>query len=201
MTRSKGEEKAWKILQYMDKDKVCRNSGVTYEEKKKLYKLIALGQDFSISPEEKKIINLTKEGDIFLSKLAYFFTLSVPWYMISSKDIRATGRLVKPEGLPGGDTFFKGSHTLPLDAVAKRYGNNKEGFIEKSKLYGGMPVKFGDIAFELKPMPRILTTIIIWLEDEEFPPRIDMLFDSSAEFQAPLDILWSLAMMTVLLYL
>jgi hypothetical protein len=36
------------------------------------------------------------------------------------------------------------------------------------------------------------------MQDEEFTARADLLFDSSSEMQAPLDILWSVAMMTVL---
>jgi hypothetical protein len=43
--------------------------------------------------------------------------------------------------------------------------------------------------------------VILWLADEEFPPRIDILFDSTCELQLPLDIIWSIAMMSLLMLL
>jgi hypothetical protein len=47
-------------------------------------------------------------------------------------------------------------------------------------------------------MPRIPLTVILWLGDEEFPSRADLLFDSSAALHVPLDINWSLAMMSLI---
>jgi hypothetical protein len=47
-------------------------------------------------------------------------------------------------------------------------------------------------------MPRIPVTLILWLKDEEFHPRADLLLDSTCELQLPLDIIWSIAMMSVL---
>ncbi len=44
-------------------------------------------------------------------------------------------------------------------------------------------------------------TLILWLGDEEFPPRADLLLDSSCEIHLPLDIIWSVAMLTVLMML
>jgi hypothetical protein len=38
----------------------------------------------------------------------------------------------------------------------------------------------------------------LWIADEEFPARADLLLDSSCDFQLPPDITWSIAMMTVL---
>ncbi|MFO0752145.1 MAG: DUF3786 domain-containing protein [Thermodesulfovibrionales bacterium] len=43
--------------------------------------------------------------------------------------------------------------------------------------------------------------LILWLEDEEFPPRVDLLLDSTCELQLPLDIVWSIAMLSLLVML
>ncbi|MBI3593004.1 MAG: DUF3786 domain-containing protein, partial [Nitrospirae bacterium] len=43
--------------------------------------------------------------------------------------------------------------------------------------------------------------LILWAADEEFPSRVDLLFDSTCELQLPLDIIWSIAMMSLLLML
>jgi hypothetical protein len=54
---------------------------------------------------------------------------------------------------------------------------------------------------ELYPLPRVPVTLILWFGDEEFPARADLLFDSSVELQAPLDIAWSAAMLSALVML
>jgi hypothetical protein len=201
MTPSKGEEKAWEILETLNPSEVCQNGGVSFDSKTGLYILESLGKAFTAFPKDKKIVGLTEDGQSFLDKLGYFLTLSVPWYLTTAKAIPLSNKLVRPEDVSGGDIFFKGSHVLPLEQAAKKYGQNKTGFIEKSRRLGGVEKQLGDCAFELRPMPRIVVVLILWLADDEFPARMDFLFDSTAEYQAPLDIVWSLAMMTSLAYL
>jgi hypothetical protein len=41
----------------------------------------------------------------------------------------------------------------------------------------------------------------LWLEDDEFPARLDLLFDSTCAMHLPTDIIWSIAMMSVLIML
>src|SRR4030065_151174 len=94
----------------------------------------------------------------------------------------------------GGDLFLRGSHILPLGRVARRYGNDKEAFIKRGKELCAEAVNYGDVSIKLLPMPRIPVTVILWLKDEEFPPRADLLLDSTCELQLPLDIIWSIAM-------
>lgn len=201
MNRSDGQEKAWNLLNEIDPNNICQRAGVTYDKETGFYQLTCLGQNLAVSPQDKTITPLTKEGNVFVQKLAYFFNLSVPWYLISAKEIPQTGKLVRPEDISGGDIFFKGSHVLPLPALEDRFGSDKNGFIAKCNSFKGTQQPLGDIAFTVYPMPRIPTTFILWLKDEEFPARMDFLFDSTAEFHSPLDIIWSIAMMTTLAFL
>jgi len=54
---------------------------------------------------------------------------------------------------------------------------------------------------KLLPMPRVPVILILWLEDEEFPSRAELLLDSTCELQIPLDIIWSISMLSVLVML
>jgi len=195
---SSGEEKAWEILRGLDPSDVCRNSSVSFDEKDRHYILSSFCIDFSIRPEERIIKSLTPQGEIIIKKYGYFFIHSCLWYLINARDIPPTGRLIKPENIKGGETFFRGSHVLPLDSVAKRYGDDKEAFIKRGKELCAEVVNYGDVSVKLLPMPRIPVTLILWLKNEEFPPRADLLLDSTCELQLPLDIIWSIAMMSVL---
>jgi hypothetical protein len=205
---SSGEEKAWEKLGSLNPFDVCKNAGVSYDNVYGNYILNLFGMDFSVSPQQKAIKNLSpvgidsqREGDLLLKKYSYFFPLSALCYLINAKDIPLSGRLVKPVDLKGGGLFFRGTHVLPLDKIADKYGNDKSGFIKKGKSLNGRVLNYGDASVELAPMPRIPATLILWLSDDEFPARADLLLDSTCEQHVPLDIIWSIAMMSILVML
>ncbi|MFA4827860.1 MAG: DUF3786 domain-containing protein [Thermodesulfovibrionales bacterium] len=201
-----GEERAWGILSSLDPLDVCRKAGVSY--KNGAYVLSSFGMGFSVSPREKILKNISpvgidsqREGEGLLKKYSYFYNLSVLCYLINAKDIPLSGRLIKPSDIKGGSLFFRGAHALPLDKIAEKYGGDKPAFIEKSRSLNGKLLNYGDASVELLPMPHIPATLILWLSDDEFPARVDLLFDSTCEQHLPLDIMWSIAMMSVLVML
>ncbi len=194
---STGEEKAWEDLNSLNPSDVCRKARVFYDRENS-YILKSFGMDFSVHPAKREIKNIQPEGEIILKKYSYFFNLSALCYLINSKDIPLSGKLVKPAGLKGGEIFFRGSHVLPLDKIAERYGNDRTGFIEKGRNLNGNIMNYGDASVELLPLPRIPVTLILWLSDDEFPARADLLLDSTCEQRLPLDVIWSIAMMSVL---
>lgn len=196
-----GEEKAWKALSDLEPEDVCKRAGVLYDRESATYVLKSFGFDFYISPSKREIKSLSEKGDFFTRKLGYFFTISALSYLMNAKDIPFSGRLIKPENIKGGEFFFKGTHVLPLDKIAEKYRSDKGGFIAKGKEFNGRILDYGDASIEFMPMPRIPVTLILWLSDEEFSARADLLLDSTCEIQLPLDILWSIAMMSVLVML
>jgi hypothetical protein len=197
-----GQVKAWEILSSLQPDFVCSVADVGYNSAMDAYVLKSLGMDFIISRKDRTISSHEEQGAILLQRLSYFFHLSVLWYLVSVKDIACTGRFVKLEQIRGGDAFTRGSHVLPLESIAEKYGKNKEGFIKRGKQLGAeqMPA-MGDVSIQLRPLPRIPVILSLWLEDEEFPARVDLLFDSTCELQLPTDVIWSVAMMTLLMML
>jgi hypothetical protein len=196
-----GEEKAWDTLLAMDPADVCNRTGAEFDHDSGIYSLRSFGLIFTLDPKKKEIRNIDPEGAIFLGRLNYFFGLSLLWYLVKAVGEVPSGKLVKPVCMPGGDIFFRGTHVLPLESIAKKYGTDREGFLAKGRVYGGRPVAYGDAAIELRAMPKIPVTLILWLEDEEWPPRADLLFDSTASAHFAVDVLWSVAMMSVLVFL
>ncbi len=196
-----GEDKAWEILAGLSPEEVCRRTRAEYDAGAGAYRLQVFGAWFSLHPQKKEILSLSPEGDLFLTRLRYFFVLSILWYLVKAVDTPATGRLVKPAGMPGGDIFFRGTHVLPLDALARRFAHGRQEFTERGLRYGGSIAAYGDASVTLHPFPQIPVTVILWLADEEWDARADLLFDSSALSHLPIDVLWSIAMMTVLVFL
>lgn len=193
-----GEEKAWEILSGIDPSVVSRNASAIYDEANNYYIVRSFCCNFIVKPEERIILNNSRQGEILLKKYPYFFIHSCLRYLIHAKDIPLTGRLIKPANVKGGDLFFRGSHILPLDGLAKRYGEDRRSFLKKGDELCAEVLNYGDASVRLLPMPKIPVTLILWLQDEEFPARADLLFDSSCELQVPIDIIWSIAMMSTL---
>ncbi|MFC1910911.1 DUF3786 domain-containing protein [Chloroflexota bacterium] len=96
-----------------------------------------------------------------------------------------------------GQTFFKGSHELPMEDVARTYDHRLNEFHKRCSTLGGMPLNYGDASFRITPFPKIPAVLITWNSDDEFPARDDLLFDSTCSIHLPMDIIWSTAMMTV----
>jgi hypothetical protein len=196
-----GEEKAWEILSGLDPSVVCRNASAAYDEANSYYIVRSFCCNFIVKPKERTIFNNSPLGDTLLKKYPYFFIHSCLWHLIHAKEIPLTGRLIKPADVKGGDLFFRGSHVLPLDGLAKRYEEDRQSFLKKGDELCAEGLNYGDASIRLLPMPKIPVTLILWLQDEEFPARADLLFDSSCELQAPIDILWSIAMMSTMVML
>jgi hypothetical protein len=200
-----GEAKSWDTLSAMDPDEVCRRAGVRYDEDSGTYYLLSFGVEFLVIPEYRRIDCPTEEGCLFLKKLKDFFRLSVLWYLTSAIHIDPTGKYLRPVDVKGGHRFSAGTHVLPLDQIAARFGRDKYEFLAAGELYGAEIVEgYGDAAFNLYPLPRVPVTLVLWLEDddEDFPPRVDLFFDSTIDYQISLsDIVWSIAVMASLVML
>jgi hypothetical protein len=198
---SSGEEKGWEILTHLEPEDVCRRAVATFDNSSGLYTLKSFVWDISVSPHDNSLFCNASDSDVLLQKLGYFSRLSTLWYLVGSKDIPLSGQLVRSVNLKGGQLFFRGTHVLPLDAIAKKYGGNAEDFYAKGRSLDAEKLRYGDASVRLLPLPRVPVVLILWLGDDEFPARADILFDSTCELHLPLDIIWSVAMMSILIML
>ena len=194
-----GEAKAWEALALLRPQAVCSAAAVAHDRLSRFYTIRSFGIDFTVSPEMRSITSSDPRSATFLDRYKDFFRLSVLWYLTSAKDIPATGRLIRPIDVKGGQRFFSGTHVLPLDQIAERFGRDKVSFVAQGLKFGAEIVSFGDAAVRLYPLPRVPVTVILYLQDDEYPARVTLFFDSTVDFQLSLsDIVWSVSMMATL---
>jgi len=196
-----GEEKAWESLRKLSPDEVCARTDSAFDTTSGLYTIRSFGKDILISPLEKRIFSHSPGSDMLLQRLGYFFTFSALCYLTLAKDTLVTGRLIKPANMKSGQLFFRGSHVLPLDKLAQKFGNELDVFLKKGGELCGERLNYGDASLRLLPLPRVPVVLILWKEDDEFPPRAELLLDSSVEIQLPIDVVWSIAMLSLLVML
>lgn len=88
--------------------------------------------------------------------------------------------------------FFVGIHSLDIQGVIDRFGNDPEGFRFAAEALGGKPEHFADVSYVFLPLPKVPVTYLLWLGDEEFKPRITVCFDRSIEKHFAADGIWAL---------
>ena len=194
-----GEKHGWECLAGLDFDDVCKKANVSFESGLQRYVLSSFGLNVFISNHNKSISCDEDSSDLLTNKLWEYAGLTYLWYLINAEHIPLSGDLIRPDNLKGGHLFTKGTHVLPLKGLAEKYNDDIEGFFQRGEALNAEKVRYGDAAIKLFPLPRVPVTIILWRGDDEFPPRADLLFDTSCELQVPVDILWSIAMMSVLI--
>ena len=113
-------------------------------------------------------------------------------YLINVNDIHPIGRdIVGVKDLKEGH-FFQGPHVLKTDSLLKRYGHDLYGFQQTAEYLEGEPRDMADAAYKLSPFPRIHIYYLLWQGDQEFEPRLTVLFDRSIEKVLAADAIWAL---------
>jgi hypothetical protein len=196
-----GDQLAWALLAEAEPGIICQRADVQYDFVANKFILQSFGQQVFVDVSNFTISSPTALGDQLLHRQGYFFDLACLWYLGKAKNKPLSGRLASPASLSGGEIFQKGTHVLPLDQIASKYGNDLEGFYKRGAELGGQQLEHGDASLLLHPFPRVPVTLILWEPDEDFPARVDMFFDATCEQHLPTDVIWSTAMTSVLFML
>jgi len=192
-----GEAEAWDELSKICSNEIKSNAKVLFNSDDSAYVLNCLGQNIFVSLKDRNIYSSSPLGELLINEYAEYSKLSILKYLIHSRDLPFSGKMIPPSYLPGGDIFIKGTHVFPLDTVAEYFENNTKEFIKAGKNLAGTQLEYGDMSIKLLPFPRVPVFIIIWVGDEEFPPKSTLLLDSSCISQIPTEIIWSTAMMSI----
>jgi hypothetical protein len=88
--------------------------------------------------------------------------------------------------------YFTGRSQLRKSTFLSRFGEDPNGFTNAGKHLGGQIEKMGDRAFRLLPLPRIPVYYLLWFGNDEFPPRLSILFDRSIEKALSPPAIWCL---------
>ena len=88
--------------------------------------------------------------------------------------------------------FFTGPHAFRTQPLLHRFADDLRGFQTTARNLAGEPIEMADAAFRLLPFPRVPLYFLMWQGDEEFKPRLQVLFDRSIERILAADAIWAL---------
>ena len=180
----------WEKLAALHPAEVCERADVTYHHDKTGYRLPFLNTPYLVIPESREIVNMRPDEALDGETLTLDLHLLALYYLTESKKIEPARRWISEKDLKGGEMFFRGPHASYLQDVEAKYGNDPEGFAMAGKRLGGVDMLYGDKAFGLDVLPRILLVYVLWKGDSEFSPEIRVLFDETIQKHFPLDVIW-----------
>jgi len=122
-----------------------------------------------------------------------FLYLFILYYLMKSRDIKPSGEWVSQKDIPGGTAFFRGPHTIPVDLITGRFGDDIDLFKKECEKLQGIPIELADAAFLFQITPSIPVAVLYWQGDEDFSSEAKLLFDRTIEQHLPLDIIFALS--------
>jgi hypothetical protein len=192
-----GEEQAWERLSRLDPTEVCRRAVARFDDRSSAYGLEVFNSSISVYPEHREIGGSGELCDMLLGRLSGYSRLSILAYLAQAQDTAASGVMKNPRDLAGGLIFSVGSHALPLDQLAARYGRDAAAFLRRGVSLGGERCDYGDASIKLHPFPRVPVVLVLRTETDEFPANVLLLLDSTCKRHLPMDVVWSTAMIAV----
>jgi hypothetical protein len=180
-------ELLWQQILELDRDEMARRAMCSYCSEMENFAVTMLNRRYLVELERKEIIKV-QDGEEEI-KAGFIEQLCILSYLINSKDLPATNKLVKAESLPGGAFFFRGPHELPTAKLEDVFGANPALLYSAIEHLGAEKSGFGDGSIELQVFERVKINLIVWAGDDEFRARSSILFDSTISEQLPLDAL------------
>lgn len=185
------DARVWKILSTLKAEEVCRRSLASYDPHLGCYQVQVLNECYLVSPQEMAVYMANDRKDSPSIELR----LMILQYLVQAKELPLVGKWVTEKELKNGGMFYRGVHSLDMikNPLEERFGNRPGHFLEAGLSIGGTKVDYGDVGLRFQCLPRIPVLFILWATDDEFPAKVNILFDPTIEHHLALDTIWGLA--------
>lgn len=131
---------------------------------------------FGISRRDGRISLLEGAGAVSVTERLNIYTLL--WY---AKDGAApAGEWVPFSGLCHARPFVPAFQRGNVEAFAKTFAGRAEELDAACRAMGGIPLKYGDVGYQLSAFSCIPVQFLFWEGDLEFPAQANILFDANA---------------------
>jgi len=180
----------WERLSQLHPTDVCNRTEAVYHPGREGFVLGVFNRRYLILPKSRTVLRMERNDQTVEEELRPFFYLMVLFYLVEAKEVKPVHSWVSEKDLRGGSTFFRGPHRLHAEELLTLYGKDPEGFLRAGRRLGGSEILFGDKGFALEVFPKVPLAYVLWKGDEEFPARLNILFDPSIESHLSLDIIW-----------
>jgi len=116
---------------------------------------------------------------------SYVVQLLLLHYLITADGIAVRGQWVSFRDLPAGRVYYPAFRSGSEERLLARFGDDVAALQAAAQALGGRPIDLANHGFVFQVLPRLPIAVLLWKGDEEFPPEVQILFDSSAANYLP----------------
>ncbi len=178
----------WNDLLLADHEQIAVNALAQIEDSGSLV-FDFLNTSLRVNPNEQTIFQ--KHGPDWKPARTPLLRLLSVLYLLNSVDVPLKQEMIGVQELKDAH-FFQGPHEFNTAPLLNRFGHDLDGFASVCRTLGGVGINMADVAFRLRPFPRIPVYYLLWEGDDEFSPGLTLLFDRSVEAHFSADGIWGL---------
>ena len=169
------------LSQYQESDpkEIAARLGISYDEEQKYFTLKFLGTVYQISWPDFQVSHEADDMGFYpLETMTYARTLAIR-FLLNGAEASGTGKFKTYREMPWGEVYLRQFDGRCIKRLAFSYGNRIKDFQAIMEHMHCVPVKHGDIAYQLEIFPDYLVQMILWEGDDEFPPSSQILFSDN----------------------
>lgn len=106
-------------------------------------------------------------------------------HLLHCDGTRPAGQWVAFRELPDGLFYAQAFAGHAEGALAERFGQDIEAFVQANEAQGGAPLDIAEAAYRYQALPHLPVAVLLWAGDDEFPGQARILFDANAGRQLP----------------
>lgn len=171
-------ERARVLMQGRDPLIDAETAGVAYAdlgEGRGRFEVPLLNRGYSISWPDLQV----READVE-AEPSYVVQLLLLHYLYTADGITIRGQWVSFRDVPDGRVYYPAFRAGSEERLLERFGTDAPAFHAAAAALAGRPLPLADHAYAFDVLPRLPMAVLLWAGDEDFPPELHILLDSTA---------------------
>ncbi len=160
--------------------------GIPFDPEKRCFTLTFLGTVYEISHPDFQVVHHADDMGFYpLEEMIYAKILTIRYLLEGARSF-GSGKFKTYREMPWGEVYLRQFDGRCIKRLAFSYGNRLHDFTAIMEHIHALPVKHGDVAFQVEIFPGYQVQMILWEGDDEFPPSSQILFSDNfpVSFQA-----------------
>lgn len=171
----------------MEPRSVAMASGAGLDEKRGVFFLEYCGEMYEVNLTAGIVTRCGSPEEV-----SYNDRTLILQYLAFSSGLPPRGRWLSFLELPEGILHHAPFQTNALFPLAMTFGESPGAFLAAAARLKGTPAAMGDVAAVIPALPKIPLAVVLWLGDDEFPAKANVLFDSVSPTHLSTAALWVL---------
>ena len=167
------------LYQEADPQEIAARLSIPYDSEKKTFTLTFLGSVYHITYPDFQVDHVSDEMGFYpLEDMIYAKILTIR-FLLNGAQSTGTGSFKTYREMPWGEVYLRQFDGRCIKRLAFSYGNRLADFRKIMEHIKAVPVKYGDMAYEISIYPGYQIRMILWEGDDEFPPSSQILFSDN----------------------